>query len=42
MKKGKFKFLKFLNEYRSIESELQYVQAILGDAHLEKIKERLT
>ena len=35
MKKSKFKFLKFLNEYRSIESELQYVQAILGDAHLE-------
>ena len=35
MKKGKFKFLKFLNEYRSVESELQYVQAILGDAHLE-------
>ena len=35
MNKNKFKFLKFLNEYRSVESELQYVQAILGDAHLE-------
>jgi hypothetical protein len=35
MKKDKFKFLKFLNEYRSIESELRYVQEILGDAHLE-------
>tara|TARA_R110002126_G_scaffold60107_1_gene156810 strand:- start:365 stop:556 length:192 start_codon:yes stop_codon:yes gene_type:complete len=35
MKKGKFKFLKFLNEYRSIESELHYVQAVLSDAHLE-------
>ena len=35
MNKNKFKFLKFLNAYRSVESELQYVQAILGDAHLE-------
>ena len=35
MNKNKFKFLKFLNEYRSIECDLQYVQAILGDAHLE-------
>ena len=35
MNKNRFKFLKFLNEYRSIEYDLQYVQAILGDAHLE-------
>lgn len=35
MNKNKFKFLKFLNEYRSIEYDLQYVRAILGDAHLE-------
>ena len=35
MKKDKFKFLKLLNEYRSIEYELKYVRATLEDTHLE-------
>ena len=35
MKKDKFKFLKLLNEYRSIEYELKYVKAAVEDAHLE-------
>jgi hypothetical protein len=35
VRKDKFKFLKLLNEYRSIDYELQYVKEHLGDVHLE-------
>ena len=35
MKRGKFKFLKLLNEYRSINYELKYVRDVLEDVHLE-------
>ena len=33
MKRGKFKFLKLLNEYRSLKYELEYVQDILREGH---------
>lgn len=33
MKRGKFKFLKLLNEYRSLKYELEYVQEILREGH---------
>ena len=35
MKRGKFKFLKLLNEYRSIDYELKYVRDVLEEAHQE-------
>lgn len=33
MKRGKFKFLKLLNEYRSLKYELEYIQEVLRDGH---------
>jgi len=33
--KGRLKFLKLLNEFRSLDYELKYVKEILRDAHLE-------
>jgi len=35
MKRGKFKFLKLLNEYRSLKYELEYVQDVLREGHEE-------
>ncbi len=35
MKRGKFKFLKLLNEYRSLNYELKYVRDVLEEVHLE-------
>ncbi len=35
MKKDKFKFLKLLSEYRSLNYELKYVKEVLSDAHVE-------
>jgi len=35
MKRGKFKFLKLLNEYRSIDYELKYVRDVLEEVHME-------
>lgn len=35
MRKDRFKFLKLLNEYRSVDYELKYVRASLQEAHLE-------
>lgn len=35
MKRNRFKFLKLLNKYRSVNSELVYVREVLKDAHFE-------
>ena len=35
MRKDKFKFLKLLNEYRSVDYELKYVKALLKEVHIE-------
>lgn len=35
MKRGKFKFLKLLNEYRSLNYELEYIQEVLREGHQE-------
>ena len=35
MKRGKFKFLKLLNEYRSLKYELEYIRDILTEGHQE-------
>jgi len=35
MKRDKFKFLKLLSEYRSLDYELKYVKEVLEDGHLE-------
>ena len=35
MKRDKFKFLKLLSEYRSLDYELKYVREVLEDGHLE-------
>ncbi len=35
MRRGKFKFLKLLNEYRSMDYELKYVRDVLEEIHLE-------
>ena len=35
MKRGRFKFLKLLNEYRSLKYELEYIKDILSEGHQE-------
>ena len=35
MKRDKFKFLKLLSEYRSLDYELKYIKEVLEEGHIE-------